>query len=295
MKQTILFSRYKFATLVYAFIILVVFTSCDDDDDAMSDINRVSMKTLPQVNYILDNALNLSDMVITIDKNGTSSDIPFSSFEEEGITTEPENGKIVEFSDKYITVKIGDTGKGLIQPIVVTNDVINVEIKNETETEYVRGQKLNLDDLIVTLSYQNGDVKDVAHADFADEITTTPISGEPLLDPNTNVDLTITHAVSSLDAKQTLILEPFFPLSSSLVTGPTKNTYAVGDLLDLSGTVIKYTLFSGTVLDVASEDFADFGIASNPADGGILAATNTTVPIRHFLFGAQVNVNLTID
>lgn len=294
MKQTIFYSRFRLASLVFAFVVL--FTSCDNnEDESLSDINRVSMKTLPQVNYVLDSALDLTNMVITIDRNGNIIDIPFSSFGAEGITTEPENGKILDLSDKSIIIKIGDSGEGLIQPIIVTNDVVNVEIKNATEVEYVSGQKLNLEDLILSLSYENGDVKEVPYAEFSDEIITTPAHGEVLSSSNSEVELTITHVVSKLNVIQVLSLEPFFPLSGSLVSGPEKTTYTVGDILDLKGTVIKYTLFSGTVINVDVEDFEGFGLSSNPTNGAILKATNTKVTVRHFLFGAQVNINLTIQ
>ena len=58
MKQPLFFSKYRFAYILFAFS-FVLFTSCGDEDEDSSNINRISMKTLPKLDYILGNALYL--------------------------------------------------------------------------------------------------------------------------------------------------------------------------------------------------------------------------------------------
>ena len=99
MKQPLFFSKYRFAYLLFAFS-FVLFTSCGNEDEDLSSINRISMKTLPKLNYILGNPLDLSNMVVTLDKGGNMVDVPFSSFATEDITTEPQNGQLLELSNK---------------------------------------------------------------------------------------------------------------------------------------------------------------------------------------------------
>ena len=295
MKELLSYSRYKFTFLLFSLAIAVLFNSCtSDDEDPLADLNRVSMKTLPQVKYVLGNALNLSDMVITLDKGGNSVDVPFASFASEGITTEPQNGKILGFADNSVIIKVGASGKGMMQTILVTNNVVSAVIKNASKINYVRGQKLDLAGLVVTLTYENGDKKDVAYANFAGEIETLPKQGTVISTDQSTLDLVITHIVSKVNVKQVLTIEPFFPLTGALVSGPIKTSYTVGALLDLKGTVIKYTLFSGTVIEVSVDDFAAFNIASSPANGSILASGVTRVTVRHSVFGAQVNIPITV-
>lgn len=293
MKQVLNFPHIKFATLFFAFAFVILFTSCEnEDDEASSDINRVSMKTLPQLNYILGNTLDLTDMVITLDKGGKDIDIPFTSFEEEGITTEPVNGTVLDLSNTTVIVKLGDSGKGLIQTIKVTNYVTAVEVKNEPTKNYIAGQKLDLSDLVVTLTYQNGDKQDVSFSSFGEEISTAPLNGEIL--STTNKTVSITHVETKINSEQKLTVSPFIPLQGELIAGPTKSNYAVGDLLNLKGIVIKYTLFNNSTVVVAFEDFAAFNLTSNPKNGAELKATDTQIKVSHII-GTVVKIPITVQ
>lgn len=289
MKQTLNYSGFKFASLLFAFV--ATFISCDGNDD-LSDIDRVSMKTLPQVKYVVGDALNLSDMIITLEKGGSIQDIPYSSFETEHIITNPEDGKILELSDFSMTVKVGDSGSGLIQTIEVTNDVIAVAIKTEPTKDYVVGERLDLTNLVVTLSYENGDQKEVPYSEFGAEIITMPEHGEPLeLDDS---EVLITHVESEINSTQDINMSAFLPRTGVLKTPPLKTEYAVGEILDLTGTVITFTMFDGTTeVDVVAEDFELFNLSVSPAHGSILEAGDTEVKVSRLF--ARVSIPLIIN
>ena len=251
------------------------------------------MKTLPKLKYVLGNPLDLSNMVITLDKGGNIVDVPFSSFATEGITTEPENGQLLELSNKTLLVKVGTTGQGLTQIIDVTNNVVNMVVKTEPTNVFLNGQRLDLSEMVVTLTYENEDERDFTFADFeSTNIITSPENGTVLASANTEV--IITHEPTNVSATQQLKINSFIPRTGVIISPPTKTNYAVGEPLDLSGTIIRYTLFNQTTIEIPFEDFENFRISSNPANRAILQATNTQVRVAH-PFGAAVNIPITVN
>tara|TARA_R110001606_G_scaffold2515_1_gene11039 strand:- start:80 stop:958 length:879 start_codon:yes stop_codon:yes gene_type:complete len=292
MKQSLFFSKYRFAYLLFAFS-FVLFTSCGNEDEDSSNINRISMKTLPKLNYILGNPLDLSNMVITLDKGGNMVDVPFSSFATEDITTEPQNGQLLELSNKSIIVKLGTTGAGLTQTINVTNNVVDVAIKTPPTAVFFSGQRLDLSDMVLTLTYENNDTRDFTFAEFEDtNIITSPTNGAVLASANTEV--VITHEPTNVSTIQAIKINSFIPRSGAIVSLPTKTTYTVGEPLDLKGTIILYTMFNQTTVEIPFEDFENFRITSNPANRTILQASNTQVRVAH-PFGAAVNIPITVN
>ncbi|RPD91763.1 hypothetical protein EGM88_14095 [Aureibaculum marinum] len=293
MKKTIKFTRSKFTYLLVAFAFVVLYTSCNSEDDGpSSDINRISMKTLPQVKYVLGETLNLSDMVITVNRGEGSVDIPFSSFEAEGIITEPENGKPLELSDESVTIKFGTTGKGLIQPINVTNDVVEIRIKTEPNINYVNGQKLDLSDMVLTLVYENGDEEDFEYENIKEDIVTVPAHGDVI--KATDTEVLITYGETEVQTVQELELVRFTPVRGELITTPLKSEYEIGERLDLSGTVIRFTLLNNSTVDVAFEDFESFKLTPTPANDEKLSAGRTEVNVRH-VSGIQVAVPIIVN
>ncbi|XMO86782.1 hypothetical protein AAFN75_00460 [Algibacter sp. AS12] len=292
MKQIINFSSSKFLALLCAFGFVVLFSACDSDDDASSNIERVSMKTLPQLDYILGDMLNLSDLVITLNKGGEDIDIPFSAFAQEGITTEPENGTVLDFSNEAITIKIGETGKGLVQAITITNEVVAMEIKTEPRTDYFYNQRLDLTDMVITFTYENGDTADLPYLDVVKDLETVPANGTAI---GSNTDVSITHIVTGLNIVQELNLTTFFPKSAVLVSGPTKTEYSVGDILDLSGTVIRYTQINNSEAEIGAEDFEALSISANPLNGKPISAVVTEVKVIHRLRDTEVSFPIVVN
>lgn len=294
MKQTINYSLFKPKSLLFLFGFLVLFISCNsnEDDEPLSDVNRVSMKTLPQVNYVIGSTLNLSNMVITLDKGGKNIDIPFASFAQEDITTEPKNGKVLDFSDVSVIVKLGASGKGLIQPISVTNNVTEIDIKTEPTKKYLQGQKLDLSEMVLTFTYENGDVKDFTYSEIQKEIVTVPANGNELSTDDEKV--TITHISTGVNVQQDLNIIRFIPIRGELITSPTKTEYKVGEKLDLSGIVIRYTLLDRSEVDVVGfDDYKALRLTAKPSNNEVLKASDKRVTVKH-VTGVSVRISITV-
>ena len=77
----------------------------------------------------------------------------------------------------------------------------------------------------------------------------------------------------------------FSPLSVSATgisvkTPPTKTVYTSGESLDLSGMVVTLTQEATPAsINVDSADFGSFGITTNPVNGAVLTASDTTVTV----------------
>lgn len=77
MERTINFTLNKMMRL-WLLLALVVGGSCNSDDETDAvGASGVHMKTLPKVAYVLGEELDLSDMVLTLERDGGVVDIPF--------------------------------------------------------------------------------------------------------------------------------------------------------------------------------------------------------------------------
>ena len=292
MKYILNFAQNRIALLLMALVVFI-FSSCNSDDDAeVVTSSTVRMKTLPKVAYVLGEALDLSDIVISMDKDGGVVDVPFASFGSENISTDPANGTVLDFSHQQITISIGESGAGLIQAISVTNNVVALEVKNKATDNYVNGQKLDLNDMVVTLVKEDGAKTDVAFKDFGTDIQVAPMNGDILSVDNTQV--MVTYASTNVKIAQEIQVLPFAPLSGTVTTPPTKNEYEIGERLDLEGTVITYEMTGGLEVIVPFEDFEAFELMATPANETKLKATDTEIQISHSS-GLSVAVPITVN
>ncbi|MBO0592971.1 carbohydrate binding domain-containing protein [Cellulophaga sp. E16_2] len=276
MKKNINVALLKFVALAIVLPLALFSTSCSNDEENDSPrVSEVSMKTQPKVKYVLGEMLDLTGMVITLGKGENIKDVPYSSFGEEGITTDPENGKVLDFSDEAVIITIGDTGSGMIQAIDVTNDIVALIVKTEPKANYVSGETLDLSGLVVTIVQEDGTTADVAFDDFGKKFGTTPMDGDVLAVENTNI--VISYLESEAKVTQSIDVIAFEPVSATLVTGPTKNVYDIGERLSLEGTVINYVLPGGLEVELSFEDFAAFNITTTPANEDKLKSTDNEV------------------
>ncbi|WP_292461525.1 hypothetical protein, partial [Methanolobus sp.] len=81
----------------------------------------------------------------------------------------------------------------------------------------------------------------------------------------------------------------------SINAAPSKVTYTEGDALDLNGLVIRLARSNSTTEDVAFADFISEGITADPANGSILATTNTSVTITHTESGETAIQAITVN
>ena len=250
------------------------------------------MKTQPKVKYVLGETLDLTSMVITLGEGESGEDIPYASFDAKGITTEPVNGKVLDFSDEAVIITIDNSDKGMIQAIEVTNDIVELIVKTEPKKNYVSGEKLDLSSLLITTVQEDGTTTDVAFADFGKKFGTTPMNGDILAVSNTAV--VISYLETEAKVTQSINVIAFEPVSATLVTGPTKNVYDVGERLNLEGTVINYMLPGGLEFELSFEDFASFGVTATPANEDKLKAMYNEVNVMTasgFAVGIPITVN----
>ncbi|MFC4096916.1 carbohydrate binding domain-containing protein [Euzebyella saccharophila] len=282
---------------VIAYMLLMtglLVSSCESDDDSSTEriSSTVHMKTLPKVKYVLGDELDLSEIVLTIDKEGSSVDVPFSSFSSENISVEPANGTVLDFSHEQVTIKVGDSGQGIIQAISVTNNVVAIEVKTKATENYINGQMLDLNDLVVTLIREDGATTDVAYSDFDADIETSPVNGDILEISNSEID--ITYIATNVKVAQNIQVVPFSPATGTIVSMPTKGEYKVGELLELEGTSIHFTMEDGQEIDIPFENFEDFGLTATPAHESKLKLSDSEVEIMHSN-GTSIVVPITVN
>lgn len=75
----------------------------------------------------------------------------------------------------------------------------------------------------------------------------------------------------------------FTPVQIKVTTPPTKTNYFVGDNLDLSGIVVKLEASNGALIDVTEQ------CVFSPADGAVLASTDTSVSITYHWYKDNVD------
>lgn len=292
MERTINFTLNKMMRL-WLLLALVVGGSCNSDDETDAvGASGVHMKTLPKVAYVLGEELDLSDMVLTLERDGGVVDIPFSAFASENITVDPPHGTVLDFSHEQVNISVGESGAGLIQPISVTNNVVELEVKTQAMASYVAGQQLDLGGMIVTLVREDGSKADVVFEDFGTEIETDPMNGEVLSVDQSEV--VVTYVSTKASIAQEIEVLPFFPVSGTLLSPPLKSEYEIGERLELDGTVLSFEMANGQEVTVAFEDFGAFELTASPANEEKLKATETEVGISHSA-GVAVVVPITVS
>ncbi|MCL2843787.1 MAG: DUF4982 domain-containing protein, partial [Oscillospiraceae bacterium] len=165
--------------------------------------------------------------------------------------------------------------------IVVTAPVVSgIAVTTQPTLTYTVGDTLDLSGLVVTLTYDNGDIRTVAFADFAaNGLTANPAAGTALALTHNGTPVTITHTASGETAATNNLTVTAPVVSGIAVTTQPTLTYTVGDTLDLSGLVVTLTYNNGDTRTVAFADFAANGLTVSPAAGTALALTHNGTPV----------------
>ena len=148
-------------------------------------LERIEVGTYPDMSYVVGDTLDLSDLTVTLYyNNGTSKEVPFAQFAQYGITVSPANGTQLTSTD---TISISVTCDGITKPIgaitVAQLAVTGITVKTQptTMTYQEGGAPLNLDGLVVTLTYNNGTTDNVSYAQFGVyAVTASPTNGTAL-------------------------------------------------------------------------------------------------------------------
>lgn len=142
-----------------------------------------------------------------------------------------------------------------------------------TKTTYYAGDSLDLSGIVVSLVGSNGSLIDVTSA-----CTFSPANGATLSTSDTSVAITYHYEKDNVDftASQTITVNAVAAISIAVTTPPTKTSYFVDDILDLTGIVVTATKNNGTTADVTSN------CTFSPANGATLSdATITAVNVSY--------------
>ena len=181
----------------------------DTDKDFGTAISGYSAPTAHSVT--VSNTGNQATGALTVALSGTNaasfalsttSIVSLAVGGDDDFTVVPNTGLAVGIYDATVTVS---GGNGISESFDVSFEVIaktvtNMEVTTQpTKLDYVAGQTLNLDGLVVTLTYNDASMETVAFADFATEgLTTSPTNGTSLTVATHNGSpVTVTHTASS--------------------------------------------------------------------------------------------------
>ena len=236
----------------------------------------IKIVTPPKTAYKVNEYLDLSGMVVKLlyDDN-TSTEIT-------GYTTVPEVRKLTE-ADTSLTVNYNSYSAS-INITVATPIGISV-LTPPVDTDYEVGDALNLLGLQVVVNYSDGSRTP------ATMYITTPDNGAILALENKVITITYgrftTTQVINIREKGAITT----PTVQSNITGirvttqPTNINYKVGDILNLSGMIVKVLRQDG------SSEITD-NYTTEPVNGSVLNKTNTKVTIK--LNGTEYTTEQTI-
>lgn len=154
--------------------------------------NVVTIEILNQpskISYTEGEKLNLAGLRVKLtDDKGNVKEVSFEKFDENGITTEPTNGKELTLSEngKKVTITKGngseETDALTVNPKVFdSQNITKIEVKAQPKLDYTEDDKLNLSKLVVTLTDNQGLKEDVAFENFAQYgLTATPSNNTTL-------------------------------------------------------------------------------------------------------------------
>ncbi|MCL2843648.1 MAG: hypothetical protein FWE28_09395, partial [Oscillospiraceae bacterium] len=196
-----------------------------------------------------------------------------------------------------LTLIGGGIGAGMPPAPVVESIAVTTQ---PTMLVYTEGETLDLDGLVVTLTYDDGSNREVAFADFAaNGMTVNPAAGTVLALTHDGTVVTITHTESEETATtDSLTVNAPVVASIAVTTQPTALVYTEHETLDLDGLVVTLTYSNGTTRTVAFADFAANGLTTSPAAGTLLlwADNDTPITITHTESGATATTdNLTVN
>ena len=164
-------------------------------------------------------------------------------------------------------------------------DSIAVKTKPE-KTDYIEGESFDPAGLVLTVTYDNGETKDVTYtAANASEFAFSP-DGELAL---TDKSVTVTYGGKT--AVQTISVRDKAVTSVSVATAPDKTSYTAGERFDPTGLVLTVTYDNGKTENIAytSANASEFAFSPDNA----LALGDNSVTVTYG--GKNVTVAVTVN
>lgn len=232
----------------------------------------ISVTTPPtKTIYTEGESLNLAGMVVkSISSDGRQADITAS------VTTSPVNGAALTTQDTAVSISWTDGAATFTTSLDIsvteqgaTPTSIYVATP-PTITSYNAGDSLNLSGMVIKAVWSDSNETVITSA-----VTTSPVNGAALSTSDTTVTISWTYGGSTFTATQAITVADITLSSIYVSSAPTTTSYTEGDLLDLSGMVVKAVWSNGTETDVTSS------VTTSPTDGATLNTTISSVSISY--------------
>ena len=272
-------------------------------------VTEIAIKTQPTLMYTEGDALDLSDLEVTLTySDETTEDVAFENFAEYGLTVSPEDDTILTLDDDgtVVTVTHTESEEFATTEYLTVNEappaptVTGIEIKTQPTLVYTEGEALDLTDLEVTLTYSDETTKDVVFADFGTNgLTVSLANGAILTLGDDGATLTVTHTdiEEPVTIGELTVNEAPTVTEIAIKTQPTL-VYTEGKALDLSDLEVTLTYSDETTVDVAFEDFEEYGLTVSLANGAILTLDDdgAVVTVTHTESGKYADTDdLTVN
>lgn len=264
-----------------------------DDGFKKDSIASIKIASQPKLDYKYDGddekakTLDLSALSVTLtDSEGKARTVEFKDFDHYGLTTSPTNGKVLTKEDNDKPVKVSLKSKDSIfaetENLKVTTSkfdpekVTSIAFAKGTKTNYIVGQKLDLDNLKAVLTDENGNTREVSYSDFANNKITPAFAGSDLDKALTKEDngkkLSLTLAGNNTPAKLKISVVEFDSSKVKSITVKTqpKLDYSSGDKLDLSGLVVVLKDSNEATKEVPFNEFANNKLTTSLENGTLI-------------------------
>lgn len=170
--------------------------------------------------YTEGEKLNLAGLKVKLtDDKGKIKEVSFEAFEENGIKTNPANDADLKVADNGKTVTI-TKGNGSAETKVLTvnpkvfdsQNITKIAVKTQPKLDYTEGDKLNLSELVVTLTDNQGLEKDVAFDKFTEyDLTVTPANDKVLSVADNGKKIKITKGNESAETDKLTVKAKVIP------------------------------------------------------------------------------------
>ena len=252
----------------------------------VKEVSSITIKSQPtKLTYVEGQSLNLAGLEITLNySDSTTEDITLADFAAKNVTANPTNDAVLGAGNDGTSVVVSAYGKtaNTDNLTVAAKTVDELIIKAQpAKLSYVEGQALNLNGLVVTLKYNDGDEKDVAAADFVtNSISTSPSNGTALVIGTHNSQPIVVSRGAQNASTDNLTVVAKAVTGISINNQPTKLNYVEGQKLDLTGLEATLAYNDDTTENVAYAAFTGKGITTDLANGTDLTiASHNNKPI----------------
>ena len=245
-------------------------------------IVSIGVTTAPtKVSYYVGDAFDPTDMHI---------DATYSDASVVHITNDKLNivsPEALALTDELVTMIYTENGQivSVTQAITVEAVIVeSIEVTTPpTKTDYHVTDTLDLTDVVVTATYNNGSTSDVTSS-----CTFTPADGSVLGVDNATITVEFVEGEVTKTTTQTITISTITLASIEISTPPAKTAYTVGDLLDLTGIVV-----TATYSDASTSIVSDL-VTSTPPNGTVLTVVDNTVVVFYKYYGVSKTAPLSI-